>query len=87
MQPIIHHIHEPHQKPILAWLDNRLFLIDSQRQKVLCELQIRTHHNGRELLIPEIALPEVDKAQAVTDAGFIQFPLQIPQHLSRADSA
>ena len=80
-------IHEPHQKPILAWLGNRLFLIDSQRQKVLCELQIRYYLNGRELLIPEIALPEVNEAQAVTDTGFPEFPLQIPQHLSRADSA
>ena len=25
-------IHEPHQKPILAWIYNRLFLTDSQQQ-------------------------------------------------------
>ncbi len=61
MQPTIHHIHEPHQKPILAWFDNRLFLTDPQQQKILCELQIRTHHNGRKLLSPEIALPAINE--------------------------
>lgn len=59
------------KKPILAWFDNRLFLTDPQCQKVLCEFQIRTHHNGLALLSPEIALPE--------------FP--ISQHENRANSA
>jgi len=66
-------IHEPNQKPkkpILAWFNNRLFLTDSQRHKVLCELQIRFYHNGRELLVPEIALPETNETQAVADARF-----------------
>jgi len=64
-------IHEPHQKPILAWFDNRLFLTDPQQQKVICEFQIRSYHNGRELLFPEIALPE----------------LPISRHVTRRDSA
>ena len=49
------------QKPILAWFDNRLFLTDPQQQKILCELQIRTHHNGRKLQSPEIALPAINE--------------------------
>jgi len=83
MKDIIHH---PVGKPIIAWSDNRLTvtLIDPQQQKVLCEYQIRTHHNGRELLIPEIALPEVNEAQAVTDAGFIAFPLLYTRGQERA---
>ncbi len=74
MNRIIHH---PTKKPILILSDNRLTvtLTDPQQQKVLCEFQIITHHNGRELLVPEIALPEVNEAQAVTDAKFIEFPL------------
>ena len=74
------------QKPILAWFENRLFLTDAQRQKVLCELQIRYFHNGRELLIPEIALPETNATQAVADVGFTEAPLQISEHFSQADS-
>ena len=59
-------IHEPHQKPILAWFDNRLFLTDPQQQKVLCEFEIRIQHNGRQLHSPEIALPEVYEKGEVT---------------------
>ena len=58
MSAIIHEPHQKPQKPILAWFGNRLFLTNSQ-QKVICEFQIRTHHNGRELPRPEIALPEL----------------------------
>ena len=70
-------IHQPTKKPILTWSDSRLTvtLTDPQQQKVLCEFQIVTHHNGRELLVPEIALPEMNEAQAVTDADCIEFPL------------
>jgi len=53
----------PSQRPILAWFDDRLFLTDPQRQKVLCEFQIRYCHNGRVLACPEIALPEVIEIQ------------------------
>ena len=60
MKTIIHEPHQkPNQKPILAWSDNRLFLTDPQQQKILCEFEIRTQHNGRELQRPEIALPEL----------------------------
>ena len=77
-------IHEPHRKPFLAWIDNRPFLTDPQRQKVLCEFKIRTNHNGRELPSPEIALPEVYETQVVADTGFLEFKLPIHQH--RVDS-
>ena len=63
MSAIIHERHQKlNQKPILAWFGNQLFLTNSQ-QKVICEFQIRTHHNGRELPRPEIALPEVIEIQ------------------------
>ena len=79
-------IHEPQQKPILAWFDNRLFLTDPCRQKVLCEFQLRAHHFGKNLPSPEIALPEVNKTQAVADTGIKEFPSPI-QHLNRRNSA
>ena len=77
-------IHEPHQKPILAWFENRLFLTDPRRQKVLCAFQVRTQHNGRELPTPEIALPEVNEPQAISEAGFKELPSPI---LNRRASA
>lgn len=64
-------IHNPHPKPILAWFDNRLFLTDPQQHKVLCEFKIRFDHNGRALLNPEIALPE----------------LTLSKHTNRTDAA
>ena len=65
-------IHHPTNKPILSWSVDRLtaILTDPQRQKILCKFQIRTQHNGRELSVPEIALPETNETQAVADARF-----------------
>ena len=79
-------IHEPNQKLFLAWFDNRLILIDPPQQKVLCEFQVRFHHNGRELPSPEIALPEVNETPGAADAGFIKPPLAIPQQNNGAGS-
>ncbi len=85
MKSSIHHLN-PTKKPILIWsVDNlSVILTDSHQHKVLCEFQIRTHHNGRKLLSPEIVLPET---QAVADVGFTEVPFPISQHLRRADSA
>ncbi len=61
----------PHQPLIsfLTWSHIRqtVTLVDSQQQTVVYEFRIRTHHNGRELLNPEIALPEVINTHAVAN--------------------
>jgi len=78
-------IHKHHQKPILAWFENRLFLTDPQQQRVLCEFEIRSHHNGKALSSPEIALPEVNETVGTGDTGF-KFPDLNLQHMNRRDS-
>ena len=84
MRPSIHH---STLKPILTWSNNgrTVALINPQQQKI-CEFQIRTHHNGRELLSPEIALPEVNEITGAADTGFIKSPLVIPQQRNQVGS-
>lgn len=63
----------PHtsQKPFLTWSDHKqaFILTDPEQRAILCEFAIRSTHNCRRLVNPELALPEIAETQQLHYGG------------------